>query len=84
MLPEMSMANITAHVLPSGDGEKMKIGHPTNEPRPSFRKTQKHNSITNPPFIRKENLPLVSFGWARGDQDEPRNHTTTTHTTLRT
>ena len=24
------MADITAHALPSGHGEKMKIGHPTN------------------------------------------------------
>ena len=55
------MANITAHALPSGDGEKMKIGHPTNDPRPLFRRTRKHNSIANPPFTRKQNLPLVSF-----------------------
>jgi len=61
-----SVANITAHVLPSGDGEKMKIGHPTNDPRPLFRQTQKHNSITNPPFTQKENLSLVSIGVARG------------------
>ena len=32
----MSMAHFTAHVLLSGDGEKMKISHPTNDPRPSF------------------------------------------------
>ena len=60
MPPRTSMANITAHALPSGDGEKMKIGHPTNDPRPSFRRSRKHNSIANPPFTRKENLPLVS------------------------
>ena len=60
MPPGTSMANITAHALPSGDGEKMKIGHPTNDPRPSFRRSRKHNSIANPPFTRKENLPLVS------------------------
>ena len=62
------MAHITSHALPSGDGEKMKIGHPTNDPRPSFRQTQKHNSITNPPFTRKEKPPLESSGGARGDQ----------------
>jgi hypothetical protein len=66
MPPKMSMANITAHALPSGDGEKMKIGHPTNDPRPSFRQTRKHNSITNPPFTRKENLSMVSSRGARG------------------
>ena len=80
----MSMAHTTAHALPSGDGEKVKIGHPTNDPRPSFRRTRKHNSIANPPFTRKENLSLVSSGGARGDQDEPGSHTTTTHTAPRT
>jgi len=60
MPPRTSMADITAHALPSGDGEKMKIGHPTNDPRPSFGQTRKHNSITNPPFTRKENPLLVS------------------------
>jgi len=39
MPPGTSMAYITAHALPSGDGEKMKIGHPTNDPRPSFGQT---------------------------------------------
>jgi len=34
----MSMANITTHVLSSGDREKMKISHTTNDPRPFFRK----------------------------------------------
>jgi len=48
------MADITAHALPSGDGEKMKIGHPTNDPRPSFGQTRKHNSVTNPPFTRNK------------------------------
>jgi len=38
MPPWMSMANITAHMILSEDGEKMKIDHPTNDPRPSFRK----------------------------------------------
>ena len=66
MPPGTSMANITAHALPSGDGEKMKIGHPKNDPRPSFRQTRKHNSIANPPFTRKENLSLVSSGGAQG------------------
>ena len=58
------MADITAHALPSGDGEKMKIGHPTNDPRPSFRRTLKHSLITNPSFIWKENPLLVSSGGA--------------------
>jgi hypothetical protein len=53
MPPRTSMANITAHALPSGHGEKMKIGHPTNDPRPFLRQTRKTNSITNPPFTRK-------------------------------
>jgi len=47
------ITNITTHVLPSGYGENMKIGHPTNDPRPFLRQTQKTNSITNPPFTRK-------------------------------
>ena len=68
MPPRTSMANITAHALPSGDGEKMKIGHPTNDPRPSFRRSRKHNSIANPPFTRKENLPLVSSEGTRESQ----------------
>jgi hypothetical protein len=83
MPPGTRMANITAHALPSGDGEKMKIGHPTNDPRPSFRRTRKHNSIANPPFTRKENLSLVSSGGAQGDQYEQGSHTTTTHTAWR-
>jgi len=81
-LPWTSMDNITAHAILSGDGEKMKIGHPTNDPRPSFKKMRKHNLITNPPFTRKENSSLVSSGGARGDQDEPGSHTTTTHAQL--
>jgi len=80
MPPGTNMADITAHALPSGDGEKMKIGHPTNDPRPSFGQMQKHSSITNPPFTRKEKPSLVSSGGARGNQDEPGSHTTTTHT----
>jgi len=64
MPPRTSMADITTHALPSGDGEKIKIDHPTNDPRPSFGQTRKHNSITNPPFTRKENPLLVSFGGA--------------------
>ena len=43
MPPGTSMANITAHALPSGYGEKMKIGHPTNDPRPFLRQTRKTN-----------------------------------------
>jgi len=62
------MADITAHALLSGDGEKMKIGHPTNDSRPSFGETRKHNSITNPPFTRKEKPSLESSGGARGDR----------------
>jgi len=54
MIPGTSMANITTHALPSGHGEKMKISHPTNGPRPFLRQTQKANSITNPLFTRKE------------------------------
>jgi hypothetical protein len=84
MPPRPSLANITAHALPSGDGEKMKIARPTNDPRPPFRRTRKHNSITNPPFTRKGNLLLVSSEGARGDQDEPGSHTTTAHTAPRT
>ena len=78
----MSMANITTHALLSGDGEKMKISHPTNDPRPSFGKMRKHNSITNPPFTQKEKPSLVSSGGAQGDQDKLGSHTTTTHTQL--
>ena len=68
MPPGTSMADITAHALLSGDGEKIKIDHPTNDPRPPFGKTRKHNLITNPPFTRKEKPPQVSSGGARGDQ----------------
>ena len=32
------MAHITPRALPSGDGEKMKTGRPTNDPRPLLRK----------------------------------------------
>ena len=65
MPPRMSMADITAHALSSGDGEKMKIDHPTNDTRPSFGQTRKQNSTTNPPFTRKKNPLLVSSGGAR-------------------
>ena len=68
MPPGRSMADITAHALPIGDGEKMKIGHPRNDPRPLFGQTRKHNSITNPPFTRKEKPLLASSGGARGAQ----------------
>ena len=63
-----SLAVITAHALPSGDGEKMNIGHPTNDPRPSFGQKRKRNSNTNPPFTRKERPLLVSPGGAPGAQ----------------
>ena len=72
------MAHITARALPSGDGEKTKTGRPTNDPRPSFGQTLQSNSITNPPFTQKEKPSMVSFEGARGDQDEPGSHTTTT------
>ena len=49
------MANITAHALPSGDGEKTRVDDPTNDPRPLFRHTRTSNSVTNPPFTRKSN-----------------------------
>jgi len=68
MPPGTSMAGITAHALPSGDGEKMEIGPATNDPRPSFGQTRKHNSITNPPFTRKEKPSLESSGGARQHQ----------------
>jgi len=61
----MSMAHITARALPSGDGEKTKTGRPTNDPRPSFGQTLQSNSITNPPFTRKEKPSLVSSGGER-------------------
>ena len=47
------MANITTHALPSGDGEKMNVNDPTNDPRSLFRHTRTSNSVTNPPFTRK-------------------------------
>jgi len=75
MPPRTSMANITAHALLSGYGEKMKIGHPTNDPRTFLRKTRKPNSITNPPFTRKakpsapnrqevKNIKRSKFEWS--------------------
>jgi len=57
--------DITAHALLSGDGEKMKIGHPKNDPRPSFGQTRKHNSITNPPFTWKK-----THHWYHLEEDE--------------
>jgi hypothetical protein len=80
MPPRPSLDNITAHALPSGDGEKMKIARPTDDPRPSIRQTRKHNSITNPPFTRKGSPSSVSSEGAPGDQDEQGSHTTTAHT----
>ena len=47
------MANITAHVLPSGDGENMNVDHPTNDPRPFFKHTRTSNSIYQPTFHTK-------------------------------
>jgi hypothetical protein len=38
--PTTSIANITAHVLPSRDGKKLDVDHPTNDPRPIFRQTR--------------------------------------------
>ena len=52
MPPETSMADITAHALPSRDGEKMKIDHPTNDPRPSFR--QNRNTTLLPTHLSRE------------------------------
>jgi len=68
MHPGTSIVDIKAHALPSGDGKKMKISHPTNDPNPLLGKTQKHNSIANPPFIWKGKPSLKSSGGARGDQ----------------
>jgi len=80
--PKTSMANITAHVLLSGDGEKMKIDHPTNDPRPLFKQTQKNNSIFQPTFhtkIRPRNQDehgqqycscATEWGW-RVDENQP-------------
>jgi hypothetical protein len=37
--PMTSMTNITAHVLPSGEGKKNESLLPTNDPPPIFRRT---------------------------------------------
>jgi len=56
--PTTSIANITAHVLPSRDGKKLDVDHPTNDPRPIFRQTRQpapfphhlsHEWKTSPP-----------------------------------
>ena len=58
MPPTTSIANITAHVLPSRDGKKLDVDHPTNDPRPIFRQTRQparfphhlsHEWKTSPP-----------------------------------
>ena len=66
------MANITAHELPSGDGEKMRADDPTNDPRPFFRRTLTNKSITNPPFTRKSNpSPHTKRGGNEKYSEEP-------------
>jgi len=57
---------------------------PYKWPEAIIQAKTKKNLITNSPFTWKENLSLVSFGGAWGDQDEPGSHTTIAHTTPRT
>ena len=46
------MANSTAHMLPSGDGEK-KVNDPKNDPRPFFRNNQTKQLNYQPTFHMK-------------------------------
>jgi uncharacterized protein YodC (DUF2158 family) len=84
MPPRTSMANITAHALPSGDGEKMKIGHPTNDPRPSFRQTENTTRLPTHLSHGKKTCRWYHLEGHAGDQDEQGSHTTTAHTAPRT
>ena len=49
------MANITAHMLPSGDGEK-KVDDPTNDPRPFFRHNRAKQLNYQPTFHTKSKI----------------------------
>jgi len=62
MPPGTSMADITAHALPSGDGEKMKIDHHTNDPRPSLGKTQK-TQLDYQPTFHTERKTVAGIIW---------------------
>ena len=64
------MANITAHMLLSGDGEK-KVDDPTNDPRPLFRHTRTNNSVTNPPFTRKAKSDKRTLGQNKATRTPP-------------
>ena len=65
-------------------GNDVVLGLPSRTRNNEASKEPRDNSITNPPFTRKGNLPLVSSGGARGDQDERESHTTKAHTAPRT
>jgi len=62
MPPRMSMADITAHALSSGDGEKTKISHPTNDPRPSFGQTRK-TQLDYQPTFHTERKTVAGIIW---------------------
>ena len=88
------MAYITAHALLSGDGEKMKIDHPTNNPRPSFGQTQKTQLDYQPTFHTKRKTVTgiiwrgtrgpspVRWYHLEGHEGTKSSHTTKTHTQL--
>ena len=60
-------------------GNDVVLGLPSRTRNNEGSKEPRDNSITNPPFTPKGNLPLVSSGGARGDQDERGSHTTKAH-----
>ena len=58
------MANITAHMLPSGDGEK-KVDDPTNDPRPFFRHNRAKQLNHQPTFHTKRKSDKCTLGQNR-------------------
>ena len=70
MPPRTSMANITAHMLPSGDGEK-KVDDPTNDPRPFFRHNRAKQLNYQPTFHTKSKSDKRTLGQNRATRTPP-------------
>ena len=64
------MANITAHMLPSGDGEK-KVDDPTNDPRPFFRHNRAKQLNYQPTFHTKSKSDKRTLGQNRATRTTP-------------
>ena len=64
------MANITAHMLPSGDGEK-KVDDPTNDPRPFFRHNRAKQLNYQPTFHTKSKSDKRTLGQNRATRTPP-------------